>query len=177
MGNAPAEVTFAVAVRDDASLFTVLTVNRVRGNVYVNIPRPLIPDHNPHSSFHASGQLHVKSFNQKAFVRQTNNPPNHNFRGTEQLETLLIGPNDHRAINIPCQALDFADVFEIPYDDLRQIKQGRLCVDLAEPGASHAIRFPGERVLRQRVFNDAVAVDICHPRRHWADNPPHYLKQ
>lgn len=72
------------------------------------------------------------------------------------METLLIGPNDHRLLNVPCQRSDFADVFEIPYADVKNINQGRLCVDLAEPGAGHMTRFPGEKVLRQAVFKDTV---------------------
>jgi hypothetical protein len=157
VGQVRAGVSYAVAVRDGVDLLTVLTVHRdPRGNVYANIPRPHLPGFEPHSSFHASGQHHAKSFNKKAFVRQTNNPPNQNFRGTEQVETLVIGPNDPRAINVPCQPSDFADVFEIPYADVQDIKQGRLCVDLAQPGSGHIIRFPGEKVLRQAVFEDAV---------------------
>jgi hypothetical protein len=156
MNKATAKVSYAVAVRDGEDLLTVLTVNRgPQGDVYANIPRPHMPDSKPHGSYHASGQRHARSFNQKAFVRSLQRP-DQNFRGTEQVETLLIGSTDHRAINVPCQPSDFADLFEIPYADVKNIKHGRLCVDLAEPGAGHTVRFPGEKVLRQAVFKDAV---------------------
>jgi hypothetical protein len=156
MSKVPTGVTYAVAVRDGKDLLTVLTVHRdPRGDVYSNIPRPHIANLKPHSSYHASGQRHAKSFNRKAFVRRLQRPDG-SFRGIEQVETLLIGSNDHRLLNVPCQRSDFAEVFEIPYADVKNINQGRLCVDLAEPGAGHMTRFPGEKVLRQAVFKDTV---------------------
>jgi hypothetical protein len=155
MGKATG-VTYAVAVRDGDDLFTVLTVNRKpSGDVYANVLRPHDPNMKPHGSYHASGQHHAKTYNHKVFVRHLQ-PPDKNFRGKAQVETVVITSNDHRLINEPCQPSDFTEVFEIPYDDVKDIVTGRLCVDISEPGAGHVSRFPGEKVLRQAVFKDIV---------------------
>ena len=51
---------YAVAVRDGHELFLFCRIRRtVTGDVYVLPPRP-DPDWNPHVSYHASGQYHVK---------------------------------------------------------------------------------------------------------------------
>ena len=62
--------TYAVAVRDGPDLLLVLTIQRKNGNVYTNIPRPNLPDANPHSSYHASGLVHAKTYNRQAIPRQ-----------------------------------------------------------------------------------------------------------
>jgi hypothetical protein len=148
-------VKYAVAVRDGEDLLVLITVKRgPRGDVYVNIPRPLIHDWKPHSSYHASGQGHKKSFDRKFDVRHRQ-PPDQNFRGTEALEHLVITPGGHRAINLPCQLSEFDDVFEIPHCDLPK-DHGRLCVDLVEPGHGPLIPFPGARLICQWSFKDAV---------------------
>jgi hypothetical protein len=155
MSKTAAGATYAVAVRDGDDLFAVLTVNRKpSGDVYANVLRPHDPDMKPHGSYHASGQHHAKTLNHKAFVRRLQ-PPDENFRGNATVEHVLIGSNDHRLINVPCQPSDFTDVFEIPCGDMKGIKNGRLSVDICEPGVGH-VNVPGEKVLRQAVFKDAV---------------------
>jgi hypothetical protein len=150
-------VAYAVAVRDGRDLLTVLTINRIRNNVYSNIPRPNLPGSKPHSSYHASGQHHPRIFGQKGFVRRRQRPDQH-FRGTEIVENLLITPNNHRAINMPCQRSNFADIFEIPYDEMKSVKNGRLCVHLIERGGASTIPlpFPDAKIVRQKTFDDAV---------------------
>jgi hypothetical protein len=154
--------TYAVAVRDGSDLLTVLTIKRdICGDVYSN-PQALrrhIPNFEPHASYHASGQRHSKSFReQKAvLVQKRLQRPDRNFRGTAQAgDDLLIGPDDPRAINLPCQRSDHDDVFEISYDDLKSTKHGRLCVDLAEPGAVPRPRSRTERIIRRKTFDDDV---------------------
>jgi hypothetical protein len=151
-------VSYAVAVRDGSDLLTVLTIVReADGDVYSNIPRPHIPNSKPHTSYHASGQRHAKSFRrQKPALPQRLQRPDRNFRGSEPLETLLISPDDPRGINVPCQRSNYDDVFEILYNDLKSTKQGRLCIDLAEPDVVPTRRLPTERVICRKTFKDDV---------------------
>ena len=152
-GRAKEWSPYAVAVRDGEELYLLIIVNREGDNVYVNSLRPAVPEWNPHASYHASGQHHVKSFNHRSFVR-CRQRPDQNFRGIAAVEHLVIGPSNHRAINWPCRLSDFHDVFEIAQCDLP--KAGRLCVDLAEPGAAPGMPFLGAKIVRQASFKDRV---------------------
>ena len=152
-GISIAKTSYAVAVRDGEELYLLITVNREGDNVYVNSPRPGEPEWNPHASYHASGQHHAKSFNNKFFPR-IRQRPDQNFRGTESVEHLVIDPSTHRAINLPCQSSNFHDVFEIAQCDL-PVGRFRLCVDLVEPGAAAPIApFLGAKIVRQGWFKD-----------------------
>jgi hypothetical protein len=152
--NVYTEALYGVAVRDGADLLLLLTVRRAPpGDVYVNIPYQQDPEYKPHASYHASGQRHAKSCNRKFHVvrRQA---PDQNFRGSEVVECLAIGRGKHRAINLSCQLSEYHDVFEIEANDLPQ--DGRLAVDLAEPGSAAFVPFPGAEIVRQKSFEDAV---------------------
>jgi hypothetical protein len=147
---------FAVAVRDGADLFLVLSICRgPQGDVYVNFPRDHEPDWKPHSSYHASGQHHQKSFGHKALVHHRQKP-NANFSGTENVVTTGIALDEPRAINKPCDVADFQEVFEIPLSELRPEQYRTLVsVDMTEPSGQPIIT-PGATVIRQAVFKDAV---------------------
>jgi hypothetical protein len=129
--------TFAVAVRDGADLFLVLTICRgPQGDVYVNFPRDHEPDWKPHSSYHASGQHHHKSFGHKPLVRHAQKP-NASLTGTENVVTTGITSDEPRAGNTQCVASDFQEVFEIPLAALRPEKYHTMTsVDIAEPNES-----------------------------------------
>ena len=77
------ETLYAVAVRDEAESFIVLTLCRRSDNIYYNLPRDHDPDWKPHGSFHASGQRHHKSFNHKMGIAY-GQKPNEDFKGTER---------------------------------------------------------------------------------------------
>jgi len=147
---------FAVAVRDGADLSLVLSVCRApQGDVYVNFPRDHEPDWKPHSSYHASGQHHQKSFGQKFLVNHRQEP-NANFSGAENVVTTGLALDEILAVKRPFQAGDFQDVFEIPLSELRPEKYRTLIsVDVAEPNAQPIIT-PGATVIRQAVFRDTV---------------------
>lgn len=147
---------YAIAVRDGKELFLFLSICRdQQGNVYVNFPRDYEPDWKPHSSFHASGQHHQKSFGRKEFVRHRQKP-DVNFRGVENVVTTGIASDEPRALNIPCQSASFEGVFEILLSDLRPEKYRTLVsVDVSEPHGNPIIT-PGANVIRQAVFRDTV---------------------
>lgn len=147
---------FAVAVRDGSDLFLFLSVCRTpSGDVYVNFPRDCKPDWKPHSSYHASGQHHQKSFGHKAIVRKGPKPDS-TFSGAQNVVTTGIAADEPRAIHSPCPAGDFEGVFEIPISDLSRDKyRTMISVDITEPDGQ-PITTPGSTVVRQAVFRDAV---------------------
>lgn len=75
--------------------------------------------------------------------------PGAGFRGNENIVTTSITPDDVRAINKPCSASDWDDVFEIPMGDLHQ-GQHLVAVDLVEPGGA-AVWEPGRAVKQYRI--------------------------
>lgn len=147
---------FAVTVRDGADLFLCFSICRCsHGDVYVNFPRDYKPCWKPHSSYHASGQHHQKSFGHKTLVHHRQKP-DANFCGTENVVTTGIASDEPRAINIPCQMTDFYDMFEIPLSDLRSEKYRTfVSVDIAKPNGQPIIT-PRARVIRQAIFQDAI---------------------
>jgi hypothetical protein len=146
----------AIAVRDASELLVILTVCRSpQGDVYVNFPRDHKPKWKPHSSYHASGQHHQKSYSHKGLMRHRQRPDS-NFRGTENIVTTRVTADDGRVLNIPCARDSFDGVFEIP---IAVLNSGSSCVDLsvdiAEPGST-AIITPGSKILVQSAFKDSV---------------------
>jgi hypothetical protein len=148
-----AEVLYAVAVRDASDLLLLITIGRARRNVYVNIPRPQTPDWEPHTSYHASGQHHQVSFGQK-FDVQARECPDENFRGQQNVLTLLISPTEARAINLTCHPSEFNQVFEIAKVDIAP-KGARLAIDLVEPGSGPLTPFPDATLVRKAAFADS----------------------
>ncbi len=106
----PDSLYAAVAVRDGGDLFLVISIRRrASGDVYVNFPRDHDPTWKPHTSVHASGQRHQKSFNHKFDVKHRQKP-DASFGGTENVVTIGVASDEPRKINKPCQASDFQDV-------------------------------------------------------------------
>lgn len=147
---------FGVAVRDGADLMLVLSICRgPEGDVYVNFPREHDPNWKPHSSYHASGQHHQKSFGHKYFVSHRQRPNKH-FAGTVNVVTTGIAVGEPRAINERCNAADYLAVFEIQVDELRPEKyRTYLSVDVTEPDGQPIVP-QGAMIVRQIVFQDAV---------------------
>jgi hypothetical protein len=147
---------YAIAVRDGNELFLFLSICRApQGDVYVNFPRDHKPNWKPHSSYHASGQHHQKSFGQKTIERHRQKP-DANFRSTENVVTTGIASDEPRAINVPCQTSDFQEVFEIPVSELRPERyRTMISVDITEAGGKSIVT-PGARVVRQAMFQDAI---------------------
>ena len=144
----------AIAI-SDAELFLVATVVRATAtDVYVNWPRDYIPEWKPHTSYHASGQVHHKSFGRKFGIQQKPKPTV-GFTGTVSVVSFGIAVGEHTALNLRCDPQIFNAVFKIPVALLRP-EQYKTCiyVDLVEPGVE-PILFPGAVVLQQTVYQDA----------------------
>jgi hypothetical protein len=143
---------YAVAVRDGGDLLMLVTIRRSRQNVYVNIPRPHLPDWQPHASYHASGQRHQVSFGCKFDVQA--HPCPDEFRGQQNVVTLLISPTETRAVNLACNPADFHQTFEIAKADIAP-KGARLAIDLVEPGLGPLTPCPDATLVRESAFADS----------------------
>ena len=59
---------YAIAIKDSGDLFLFIVIRRdIKGNVYVNFNEHH-SGNEPHSSYHASGQLHYKSHKRIIFL-------------------------------------------------------------------------------------------------------------
>lgn len=145
----------AIAVRD-VDLFLMATVVRTQAtDVYVNWPRDHKPDWKPHTSYHASGQHHQKSFGTVLNV-QKKQKPDLNFKGTKAVVSFGIAVGEHKAVNVPCHSGEFSSVFEIPHVLVRpETYRTFLHVDLIEPGEEPTL-FPGATILMQETYKDTV---------------------
>ena len=146
---------YAVAVRDGHELFLFCRVNRsVTGDVYVVPPRP-DPNWNPHVSYHASGQYHVKNSAQPYHVSHWQKP-DATFLGTHNMGTMGIASHEIRITNAPCKVEDYTEVFEIPIGELSpEIHRTFVSLDLMEPSGEPIIT-PGGKILRQTIFQDSI---------------------
>jgi len=144
----------AIAVRD-TDLFLMATVVRSAAtDVYVNWPRNNDAKWKPHTSFHASGQHHQKSFNKALGVRKEQKP-DATFKGTRTVVSFGLATGEHMAVNEQCDPSKFAAVFEIPLALVQPKKYSTWAyVDLVEPGMEPAL-FPGATIRKQEVYKDA----------------------
>jgi hypothetical protein len=151
---------FGVVVRD-ADLYLHLRIVRdPKTDVYVNWPWEAFDSGcKPHTSWHASGQYHNKSYNHKLGRVANRQKPNTAFTDTENLITTDISLEKVRAFNAPCEVEDFTDVFEIPGAELIPgIGRMLLSVDLSAPRSLPLVpnsACPWFRTVAQKAFQDA----------------------
>ena len=144
----------AIAVRDGDLFLIASVVRAVATDVYVNWPRDYVPGWEPHTSQHASGEYHQKSFGQTFDVRQEQKP-DANFKGTKKVVSFGAANSEHVALNIRCDSRDFDAVFEIPIALVRPEKYSTwVQVDLVEPDVEPTLT-PGE-LLKQHTYTDAA---------------------
>jgi hypothetical protein len=143
-------------VRDESDLFLILTIVRSKsGDVYVNFLRDDPSTWKPHTSYHASGQHHHKSFNKKLLLVYEQKPDT-NFKGTINVVQTGIASDEPRAINIPCIPSEFHEIVEISLSDLKSEKyRTHLSVNLTEVGGAPIIT-PGAKIFRQAIFKDRM---------------------
>jgi hypothetical protein len=154
--------TCAVAVRDGPDLLLLVTINRgPKGDIYVNLLHRDgympggVSGWNPHTSRHASGQQHDKSFNRKLRVYHRL-PPDANFPGIDNIVSFGVARRDARTIKEPCVPGDFDEVFEIPADLLSTAEyRTHIAVDVMEPGEKPIIT-PGAKIVRAHVIADRL---------------------
>lgn len=148
-------MNIAIAIRD-TDLFLMATVVRTQASdVYVNWPRDHAPDWKPHTSYHASGQYHQKTFG-TALDIQKKQKPDVNFKGTKCVVSFGVAAGEHKAVNVPCNSSVFNSVFEVPIALVGPKKYSTwLYVDLVEPDVEPTL-FPGATILKQETYRDAA---------------------
>jgi len=125
----PGEYRYAVAVRDDEELWLVLWIRRnIKRDVFVMVPRAK-SGWDPHTSYHADGRLHEKSFGKK-LISQQRQPLTGDFRGVEHLGA--YGGHGPKTVGAICDASAFSGVLEVRKGILGP-NGGAISVDLVEP--------------------------------------------
>ena len=111
------------------------------------------PKWNPHASYHASGQLHSKSYNRIGIKKQRQSPTPA-FTGSEPIEAT----NADRGLNpvLPIDIGGFDDYFEIDVTAIASLPNAVITVDIVAPGAV-PIRLTGlDTVVTEKVFKDTI---------------------
>ena len=145
---------YGVVVRD-GDLFLFWRIRRSdKGDVYVLFPHD--QEANPHASYHADGKHHQKSSDQRLQTAVQRQRPDNSFQGVENVVCTGIAAGDAQAINVKCQASDFAEVLEIDHNFLVPTKfKTYLSVDLTDSNGGAGVRF-GSRVVDQKTFKDRL---------------------
>lgn len=143
----------AIAVKDIDLFLEATVVRAAETDVYVNFPRDHVVGWKPHTSYHASGQHHQKSFGQ-AFFPKKKNKPDSTFKGTVNVVSFGLASGEHKALNL-LDPNDFSDVFEVPVTLLRPDKYSTyVYVDLVEPGMDPLL-IPSAIIRLQKMYKDA----------------------
>ena len=112
---------------------------------------------NPHGSWHRDGRLHHKSFNMRMSPAEVRQEPNSELKGTHNLVTRGIALDEPRAFGVTCDPTKFSDVMEIPVGILSPKRyETYTSIDVTEPGMQPRLMGGSEKLLKQRVFDDAM---------------------
>jgi hypothetical protein len=158
------ERMFAVAVRDQNDLFLWTRLRRAAGtDIYYVLPTgrehdPKWKTWDPHGSWHKDGHVHHKSFNKKFFPTKRQKP-NAEFKGTYNLITRGIASGEARSFGVRCDQTKFSEVMEIPANILSPKYpdyETHMSVDVSEPGLQPLLMGGREKILYQRIFDDAI---------------------
>ena len=144
---------YAIAVKDSQDLFLMFEINRSsNGDVYVNFNKR-DSKHKPHSSYHASGQLHHKSYNRILFPPIHKQSPTGNFNGSEGIITTGIRKGDGRAWNRICIPTRYQEIMEIRDEIIVPEFGYQLLFELVEPDSTTWISTDlYTRVIQQHFF-------------------------
>ena len=141
MSNRPRAQSYAVAVARSSELLLLAEVERRGTDVYVLIPHcstgPTLDDGtrwNPHVSYHASGQHHVKAFSQYVFSPDRRQRPDCNFTGSEPLYDLSLGRGAWARSPIVTNTSAYAEIFRVCATDLTDTDFYCLSLHLVAPG-------------------------------------------
>jgi hypothetical protein len=127
-----------------------------KGDIYVNYFQQdaHMPGWKPHTSYHASGQLHHKSFNRKLRVDHWQ-APDAGFKG-QHIAGFGIARRDARVVNKPCVWREFDEVFEIPIAELSTEEyRTHVVIDVMQPGEKPTVT-PGAKILRFHVIAERL---------------------
>lgn len=146
----PGEQRHAIAIEDGADLRLGLVIRRSqKDEIFILIPRG--GEWDPHSSYHADGTHHHKSYGQ---VFKSNLPKRQplgpTFKGTEHLGS-IYGFGTAAPI---CHRDNFTSVTAIPSSILSGTR-GSINIDLVEPGISpNPIHRDGKQIFLEKAYRD-----------------------
>lgn len=156
---------YAVAVRDLNELFRMFEINRSAvGDVYVNF-NERDTKHKPHSSYHASGQLHHKGYNKKLFPLRKKQTPIGSFTGAETIIMTSIRKGDARAWNVLFNPEDYTGIMEIPDKIITSEFGYQFSVELVQLGVKPWIStYAYARIVQQQTFKQGtpwIVASLC----------------
>lgn len=145
---------YAIAIKDGNELYLFLTINRsYKSDVYVNFNEHH-PNHKPHSSYHASGQLHHKSSNYYVFPKRKKQKPSRDLKGFEGIITTAIRKGDGKAWNIKCDPKDYLGIMIIPDEIITPEFGFQFHVEAGiQPRAS---TYPYIQMIQQKIFDKNI---------------------
>jgi len=163
----PGEFRYGVAVREGDALWLVLWIRRSpEPAVFIMHPTGE-SERDVHTSYHADGTLHVKSYGRVALSPYERQPLTGAFRGTEHLGTQSgYAP---RGVGAICDPADFSGILEVPSGVLGAVA-GSIAVDLVEPGKA-TTWLPWSRVVMRKVFREATPWVVVTIRRSLPTGP------
>jgi hypothetical protein len=130
---------YAVAVRDGSNLFLFRTIKRkATTDVYIFWPiKKFLLFNNPHASYHASGQVHIKTSPKcKPLPPKQQQKPDASLKG---IEGILLTPIHAGELKKNCIRSQYDEVFEVPISDIsppQHIGAYQAYFALAERGVS-----------------------------------------
>ena len=148
---------YAIAIEDTGQLFLFLDIIRSSsGDVYVN-SNENHPNHKPHSSYHASGQHHHKSHNKIFLPKKILQPPNNQFKGSQNIWTTTIRKGEGRSWNIICERNHYMGVMIIKDEIIIPEFGFQLSIDLYQSGLILA-GFTNSiiNIIQQETFNNDI---------------------
>lgn len=148
---------YAIAIRDSGDLFLMFSICRsAKGDVYVNFNKR-DTKHDPHSSYHVSGELHHKGYNKILLPIRDKQTPTSSFKGTETIITTSIRKGDARAWNVLINPEDYTGIMEIPDKIITPVFGYQFSVELVEPGLTPWVsEYQYARVIQQQIFKQGV---------------------
>jgi len=161
---------YGIGVRDAAGLHLIARIARRPSGIFYLIPRSnaefrIEADRNwdPHVSYHADGQHHVKSFDQRVSSPYYRQPLDQRFSGTEPLFDQSFQPGEFSRVPVLVNTSSLALVFEIPAASIDSTATYVISVSLLAPHAALPQR-DWLAVVAEQTFCDAkpwIHVALC----------------
>lgn len=148
---------YAVATKYSDILYLLFEIKRYKsGDIYIHFNKHSRKDR-PHSTYHATGQVHYKRYNIKLFPPRFKQPPNEKFCGTETIITTSVRKEDGRVWNKLCLTCKYQDIMEINDNIIIPEFGYQFIVDLVEPDTKPWVStYPYARVIQQQIFKDNI---------------------
>ncbi|MGH2359074.1 MAG: hypothetical protein ACRDGM_00805 [bacterium] len=159
--SASPDSMLGIAVEQSAALLLLARIRRNNSGIFV------LPPHdsdgtrldnnqawNPHASYHASGQRHVKSFNGLVFAPEKRTPLDENFSGCEHVFDLGLKPGDWAKSPVIADLSSYVDLFRISASELNLADSYVVSVCLIAPDDIPSYAPYGAVLIAEQSFRD-----------------------